>query len=856
MKLTPQAFPTITKCPSCNQDTLHLFDDVVIEGAWLYCPTCQITGDILTFAAELWKSTVYDAAEPFIDAGLILRTDADRTLANYIRAVQKRKAAAALWREAQQQLWNHHDEIIADKLRILGASDQLPGCADFVGVAHFDQIEQFCRDAGKRPPKPLRNKAPMLVLPYYDLPGRESGILCVQYTESERPRKHFLNLNPHSTRRPDAGYWGLHTALSKTWDAIKNAYFVLDDPLAALSLQLGQLRYGQAPLPLAGAYCGPEAASIGLTLPAATANPKFISGVGLTPELISMAANARGYVCSHASQLHTQTPTPTRVLKHLANSRKTATTWGDALKTVAQQSGELALVAFCAKLIVEPEKLQKTLQKFEAHIPAKTRDKILAAVKIPLAGPAGTRQRWKIIARNGAWYTVVGKEIVNGQIAITKIIQTPEHKKYYEGFIDVAGQRIPFFESDAQISRIGLLSYASEICAQRGLALLFDRGWNRRALNVAMELYSPEVLYISDAIGWDDATGEFRFQNYSVHSDGSLSFQPETPLHKRKVIFPAPSDGLPLTLNKLLGAEHEKTLVWNLFAFFIAELLAPAANKDHHALVLPANTFLTARQLAQALNCPHRELLTPAVRGTGRSIGSAAAKTPDWPTLISHGINDQYLAHSIPRYTQHPIWLRGTELTAAVATSYGWHSVSGGLAGVLDDGGTALAALVPRYIQHALRQRGCLGSGNWLENVLNDVHAWLTHTYGVAFNLDHAKNQRLVPALAHRYLARCLYDWAQTGLLDVLPRPRRRDQPNNYLLLTPKTLWINQKAVDRLTTQKSGLAFNWLQIIALLNKQGVFFGEEILHNTLPGFLISADWYLSLQDQIDTTQGTG
>jgi len=848
--------PTITKCPQCNQDTLYLFDDPVIEGFWLHCASCQITGDILTFAAELWKSTLYTAIEPFIDAGLILRADSSAALGNCIRAVQKRKAAEDLWREAKQQLWNHHDEIIADKLRILGASAQLTECADLIGVAHFDQIEHFCREAGKRPPRPVRGKAPMLVLPYYDLPGRNSGILCVQYTETERAKKSFICLNPHAHRRPDAGYWGINTITIKTWAAIKNAYFVLDDPLLAVALQIGQLRYGQPFLPVTGAYAGAEAASTGITLPAACAAQKFISGCALTPELVSLAANSHGYVCARAENARKKAATPTRTLRYLAENRRIAATWSDAILAVAKQSSEITILNFCSKLVIEPEKLQKTLQKHEAHVSAVLRDKILTTVKIPLAGPATTRQRWKVIARNGGWYTTVGKEIVNAQIKITRIVQTAEHKKYYEGLIEIDGAQIEFFEADSRITRLGLLAYSAELCAQRGLVLIFNRNWNNRALDVALRLHKPTVDYVSDAIGWDDSTSEFKFQSYSIQSDGNLRFQATTPLHKKKLLFPPPSDGLPIDLNQLLGAEHEKTLTWNLFAFFMATLLAPAGGKEYRTLVVPPNIFLATQRIAAALHCHKKEVLANSRKGAGQTI-TAAAKKSDWPTLIFSGINDLLLAPSIPRYTHQPFWYRGNALTAAAATSYGSYGIDTATIGNYhSDHHAALAALVPRYLQHLLRHRACLGAGDWFDNILRDLHAWLFKTYGATFNIEYAKNQRLVPQKTHEYLIRCVRGLAETGVLDILPRPRRKDQPNNYMLLTNKNLWINQKAIDRFFQHKAGLTWNWLEITTALSKQGVFMGEEILHNNLPGFLISADWYLNFQDQIYSTQGTG
>ena len=78
------------------------------------------------------------------------------------------------------------------------------------------------------------------------------------------------------------------------------------------------------------------------------------------------------------------------------------------------------------------------------------------------------------------------------------------------------------------------------------------------------------------------------------------------------------------------------------------------------------------------------------------------------------------------------------------------------------------------------------------------------------------------------------------GKLDILPRPRRKDQPKNYLLRNKQHWWLNQPALDRYFYSVGKLAPNWLHVTELLQTHHLFCGEETVHD-MPGILVSRDW---------------
>jgi hypothetical protein len=124
--------------------------------------------------------------------------------------------------------------------------------------------------------------------------------------------------------------------------------------------------------------------------------------------------------------------------------------------------------------------------------------------------------------------------------------------------------------------------------------------------------------------------------------------------------------------------------------------------------------------------------------------------------------------------------------------------------------------------------------------VIRDLHEWLTQTYEASFQLSCAQNQLLTPELAHVALLTELNTAIQAEKLAVLPRPRRKDQPQNYVLRRKDNWWLNQRAIDRYFYTERTTAPNWLIIVDLLLAAGLFAGEEVIHGA-NGILVNTAW---------------
>jgi hypothetical protein len=159
--------------------------------------------------------------------------------------------------------------------------------------------------------------------------------------------------------------------------------------------------------------------------------------------------------------------------------------------------------------------------------------------------------------------------------------------------------------------------------------------------------------------------------------------------------------------------------------------------------------------------------------------------------------------------------------------------------------------MLPNYLQRVLKNRMTLAAyaNDLFYAVLADVQTWLAESYGPAFNIDYARQNTFGPQTAQIALMLELRNAIAAAKIDVLPRPRRKDQPANYVLRWRENYWLNKRAIDRYFSDSRVSQPNWLKITERLSIAGVFAGEEKIHNMF-GILVNTAWadqYLMLPD---------
>ncbi len=833
-------FPAVMTCPLCHAPSLYLFDDVVTDGIWFHCETCRAHGDIITFGAQIWNTSTVEALNRFVALGAANASETDRLSGEYLRALSRLKAGEDFWATAAGQIWNHHDDIIACRVRELGLDDSLEACRGLVGVAHHDQVAELCKGIGRAAPNRMRENGPSLVFPFYELPNRMTGLLLIQYNDDFMSRRVFMPLSGNRKGKSDAGYFLLHTAMLPAPESLRNSYFVTDDIFWALAAQCTNLKSGLGLLPLAAGYSGPESRSAGLSWQAFGRAPRFFHSAHITPDTVTQAANAKGYVCTLPPDKVHRPPSPSRTLQRLAAIRRTAQTWQTALETTLKTSNETAAQSFVAKVGLELGKLQDFLKR-QAYISKDLAARLLSHVESAPALPTKLQKNWTVLERDGGWWSISGIHIANAQIVIEKIVHAENGARMYIGNVHINDLTLPFADSAEKIENIGLLGYAAQVAAAENILLIYNRKWNTTSHVAAMKLHPPELVHVSGRRGWHQRTSEFCFYNYAIANDGEVKPIPYPEINpSRAADFPEPGLIAPLTIRPLLTPSYENAQIWTVFAAITANLLAPVLGRQPKGTALLGANFEDALAVGAALDCSARKLNSPHRTNSAKTM-SVAAEAADWPVFASHLFDDIHLCRTPVHVPNGPLLVRLPPVTGLLATSYGWQLLRGPARPIAPDA-SAMRHVLPSYIQRALQQRMQVASlhADLTAAVLTDLAAWFKDIYDQTFNLPYALNKLVTEDRAHEALMEAVNTGIEAGKLSVLPRPRSKEQDKAFLLRNKQHWWLNQRAIDRYCVNVGGVAPNWLVITALLERDGLLCGDETIHN-MPGLMVRKDW---------------
>jgi hypothetical protein len=255
---------------------------------------------------------------------------------------------------------------------------------------------------------------------------------------------------------------------------------------------------------------------------------------------------------------------------------------------------------------------------------------------------------------------------------------------------------------------------------------------------------------------------------------------------------------------------------------------------------VPANIFAAAANCGKMLGCATEDLERihgPDFRCVTRSIANI-----EFPAFVQPSQDkDRAITPAVVRYPNRPILLKIRPSSLTGVCSYDWTALVPVVMPDIKADYEPMRFIVAAYIQHVLRNRLTVPTtdSNLILAVLQDLHKWLENAYGGTFNYAAAENTLITPNKAHIVLMHELNNAINAEEITVLPRPRQRMQASNYVLRTKAHWWLNQKAVDKYFKAFSVVP-NWNALLNCFTQEGVFCGEETVHN-MPGLLIERDW---------------
>ena len=192
------SLPQLMVCPVCGKGGMLVYHDHIDHGAWYNCRVCNRYGDLLELAARTWKLELPQAIVRLAGQGFDLPADKEAIQRYQREHVHYRQRLEKLWDAAQQGLIHHSHALmrVMDRLGLHWLESVTrwhAGPGKLVGGLPKTDIEKcfaptVMNNAAARHQKynPSANAVfkgkswgDVLVVPFYDLPGRISCLLCV-----------------------------------------------------------------------------------------------------------------------------------------------------------------------------------------------------------------------------------------------------------------------------------------------------------------------------------------------------------------------------------------------------------------------------------------------------------------------------------------------------------------------------------------------------------------------------------------------------------------------------------------------------------------------------------------------------
>jgi hypothetical protein len=267
---TGPVLPAQTLCPRCGGQRLTVYDDVTDGGHWFHCWDCQITGDLIELAAVVWDCKPDRALCLLHQRGFPL-TEAvvqSESLASYLHHhVDYRRRSKDLWDQANGYLTTTRSSTVGSlrhicNVRLLSNDRWRTGPGRLVGAAAVAKIEaafvpgclQPSNDSG--PPHCVGDRIfkdrpweDVLLIPFYDLPGRISGYMFQGRGGNLRDQVfHCLQRRQGPKKHPYEA--GLAWLPQLCQDSPDREFVAINDPYLALRIQVRHFLTSLRPLPL------------------------------------------------------------------------------------------------------------------------------------------------------------------------------------------------------------------------------------------------------------------------------------------------------------------------------------------------------------------------------------------------------------------------------------------------------------------------------------------------------------------------------------------------------------------------------------------------------------------------------
>lgn len=721
--------PAVTDCPLCGSARLHIYQDTLLGGEWHHCRACASTGDMISLAAAYWKLDLTEVVRRLSD------DDLDALLPGYVsqrkfytgmeRMVAESRATEQV--RVNEAFQKAYLTVVTDKERWKSRLGR------FAGVVHKSAYEKAFRSrwqktSGQYALFPGYKWADVIVVPFYDMPGRVCG--CWAFgRENETVFEVFSHVPPKSHRTWETGFGFMDAVTNGPDPTFGDTVFVMNDTLIALKIHDKTFQSSDRPLPVLAchAYGNNWARLNNGTLTGK--NLIFWSPV-TTREILRQVKIADGSLT--AADGVTESPSrqlarysPKSWLRYVQDN---AMHWTLALEKFisTMDHPEMEATLSFMELTIE-EKIQ-----FSANCSPETRERMRRMDEHAVLRKVRLNHSY-VEERQGCWYVAFDAErvrrlLTDAPFRIEQVIRYDNPIRiYYRVRVTFRRQHLTFNVLAEEFDKRPF-AYIKEKVRAAGLGIVNSLSTCSEAITIANYLWPPEFAVGVDRYGWEEKSGAWVFRRFKIDSQGSVAREETPPLHDD----PIPTADLrpPAAIHpddiSLLSRRSEATsVVWAAVACVTTNLIAPVANRETCGIALVGEgASLLGRAATRRMGC-----IQAGLRGVSIKALSAAEREHGWPVVATPSCHTRE-ADSADWYdlqgARNAIVVVDEPAGRVLSLKGGWHVIESRYhANSVNEYDRVLTQVVPTFLQWFAARRMILEKGvTFGDQVLESLAEW------------------------------------------------------------------------------------------------------------------------------------
>jgi hypothetical protein len=735
--IQPEAavLPCTVPCPLKDcQGQMTLYHDENGGGAWSYCPGCRFAGDMIELAAAYWDGLdIITVIRKLTSLGVDLPDDFTLPdgIARYLKFhVNKRSRMWNFWQQACTRLLVDDNKVLRalqHKLNIRLSLDRerwLQGPGLFFGGSNKGTVEACfqpivsqhyvdrSKNAGMHRIFIGAHWTDVLVIPFFDLPGKIKGFLFLG-REGRIPEDTIFALLRYSGAYIFDKQW--HNMRSLDSDcglALYNAMpfahhelYVMADPILALRLQCWHMQDHSVPAPVVSIYRDSKVRTnthiwrhvrqplIFWGAPSA----ELFRHARETNALISMD----GFTSTGPIRSFTRTP----LLEHLKRVKETAKPWNVVLNSLLHELP----IAMTETILLGMEMPREELRSYIDKCPDELQARLNAYYKQTLVRTAISTG--VIITENNGWYADQDREqICNAILRIEQVIYHEKaDKAYYSGKIIFQDTEVPFCELSTEIEE-GTFSWMRLQLLKAGIGLLeYEPKWEKQAVAIALKFHTPVVVKGFNTMGWNKEHACFVFPTFLITSRGEVVEDQNIKVFKRRtpgILLDKPTELLASTVMALPKGPGS-AVFWALTACIATNLLAPVYQLPTAGIGLLGDTAeTTGKEAIRTLGCTEYSIRYGQQTDDGNSASALCAEH-GWPILLKAPKVriDDWIDWLVNSEQKNCILSLNWYTARSLAARDGWHIIEAGTnvanIGICD----AAREVLPSFLQYVAQQQ-------------------------------------------------------------------------------------------------------------------------------------------------------